>query len=206
MEKIRIHTILLKTAILVVLVFTYFGFTAFVEKKKVLKPISVAEFEKFVEATNYKTDAEKYGWSIVQTDLYNFTVVENANWKIPDGINKVKFKKNPVTQVSYNDALAYCKWKDVRLPNYNEYWDLVKNDKRPLVYNYNFPISSVETYNIVGNVWDITIDENNKNEVRLAGGSLYCAPNTCNGINKDAVLFVDKETGNTHIGFSVVVD
>ena len=27
------------------------------------------------------TDAEKYGWSIVQTDAFNYKIVEGANWK-----------------------------------------------------------------------------------------------------------------------------
>ena len=37
-----------------------------------LNPVSYAHFEKFINETNYITDAEKYGWSIVQLDVYNF--------------------------------------------------------------------------------------------------------------------------------------
>ncbi|MFC2175346.1 SUMF1/EgtB/PvdO family nonheme iron enzyme [Bacteroidota bacterium] len=174
-----------------------------------LKPVSYAEFEQFIDATQYVTDAEKYGWSIVQLDVYTFKKVANANWKKPDGFNKVNSGKLPVTQVSYNDALAYCKWAKKRLPSYDEYWEIVKSDTRIIVSENKLDISEVDKVNVVGNVWDITEVENNEsvrlNEpVRLAGGSLFCSENTCHGTVKERELFVDKETGNIHVGFSVL--
>lgn len=173
------------------------------EKEITLKPVSYSEFEKFVNATNYVTDAEKYGWSVVQIDVYNFKIVDHANWRIPDGINKVSSGELPVTQVSFNDALAYCKWAKKRLPTYNEYWEIVKNDDRMVVSENKLPISEVAKVNIVGNVWDITKNKNSE-LVRLAGGSLFCSKNTCHGTTKERELYVDKETANIHIGFSVM--
>jgi hypothetical protein len=173
------------------------------KKPTSLKPVSYAEFEEFVNETNYITDAEKYGWSIVQVDVYNFKTVEAANWRVPDGINKVKSSKLPVTQVSYNDALAYCKWTNKRLPTYEEYWEIVQHDTRTIVSDNDLPISEVEQVNVVGNVWDITESKNVKN-IRLAGGSLFCSPSTCHGTVKERELFVDKETANIHIGFCVL--
>lgn len=178
-------------------------FSSCKEKEINLKPVSYNDFELFVNETKYITDAEKYGWSIVQIDVYNFKKVDNANWRKPDGLNKVTSGKFPVTQVSYNDALAYCKWAKKRLPNYNEYWEIVKNDKRIIVSENKLPISEIDKVNIVGNVWDITENDNNQ-LVRLAGGSLFCSENTCHGTVKERELFVDKETGNIHIGFSVL--
>lgn len=178
-------------------------FSSCKEKEINLKPVSYNDFDLFVKDTKYITDAEKYGWSIVQIDVYNFKKVDNANWRKPDGINKVSSGKLPVTQVSYNDALAYCKWSKKRLPNYNEYWEIVKNDKRIIVSENKLPISEIDKVNIVGNVWDITENGNNQ-LVRLAGGSLFCSKNTCHGTVKERELFVDKETGNIHIGFSVL--
>ena len=49
-----------------------------------LHVVSYEEFETFVNATVYVTDAEKYGWSFVQKDVYNFEVVEGATWRKPD--------------------------------------------------------------------------------------------------------------------------
>lgn len=168
-----------------------------------LIPVTYAEFESFVNETGYITDAEKYGWSIVQIDVYNFKKVKSANWRIPNGINLVPSGKLPVTQVSYNDALAYCQWAKKRLPSYEEYWENVKNDNRVIVSENKFPISEIDTVNIVGNVWDITKSEKN-NSIRIAGGSLFCSINTCHGTVKERELYVDKETGNIHIGFSVI--
>ena len=173
------------------------------QKPTSLKPVSYAEFEEFVNETNYSTDAEKYGWSIVQLDVYNFKTVNGANWRLPDGINKVKSSTLPVTQVSYNDAIAYCKWANKRLPTYEEYWELVQHDTRVIVSDNDLPISEVEQFNVVGNVWDITESKNAKN-IRLAGGSLFCSPSTCHGTVKERELFVDKETANIHIGFCVL--
>lgn len=172
-------------------------------KKNNLTPVSYNQFELFVTETGYITDAEKYGWSIVQTDVDHFKTVKNANWKIPDGLNKPSSKELPVTQVSYNDALAYCKWAKKRLPSYEEYWKLVKNDSRIIVSDNKFPISKIDEVNIVGNVWDITEIEKD-NLVRLAGGSLFCSKTTCHGTVKERELFVDRETGNIHVGFSVI--
>ncbi|NQY09436.1 MAG: SUMF1/EgtB/PvdO family nonheme iron enzyme [Flavobacteriales bacterium] len=168
-----------------------------------LLPVSYAQFEMFVNETDYVTDAEKYGWSIVQQDVYNFYTADSAVWTKPDGVNKPPSKDLPVTQVSYNDAIAYCKWAGARLPTYDEFWEYVKTDERLINDDYRKPISPVDEVNIVGNVWDIT-EASHKDSVRLAGGSLFCSKNTCDGTIKARVLYVDKETGNIHIGFSVI--
>jgi hypothetical protein len=173
------------------------------QKELTLKPVSYSEFEQFVNETKYVTDAEKYRWSIVQMDVYFFTKVKNANWRKPDGMHSVSSGELPITQVSYNDAVAYCKWANKRLPSYNEYWELVKDDRRIIVSENKLPISKINEVNIVGNVWDITKIENNES-VRLAGGSLFCSEQTCHGTIKERELFVDRETGNIHIGFSAI--
>ena len=166
-----------------------------------LKPVSVADFREFIDDSNYITDAEKYGWSIVQTDAFNFKIVEGANWKKPDGINN-SIDSLPVTQVSYNDAVAYSKWVGLSLPTYEQYWEIVDDDDRLIVSDNLYPILPVNDVNVVGNVWDIT-KPINSNKVRLAGGSIFCSIDTCHGTQKDRELFIDKETGNIHVGFSL---
>jgi len=178
-------------------------FSSCSKTEKNLMPVSYAQFEEFVTQTGYITDAEKYGWSIVQIDVDNFKKVDNANWRTPDAVNKPGSKELPITQVSYNDAIAYCKWAKKRLPTYDEYWELIKNDSRIIVAENKYPISNINEVNILGNVWDITAIENEK-AVRLAGGSLFCSKTTCHGTVKERELFVDRETGNTNVGFCVI--
>jgi formylglycine-generating enzyme required for sulfatase activity len=168
-----------------------------------LEVVTYAQFERFVSETGYVTDAEKFGWSIVQQDVYNFIKVKGADWRKPDGSHAPTSKKLPVTQVSYNDAVAYCKWSNSRLPTYDEYWLFIENDKRKVISDNNGFIAAANTVNILGNVWEITSTENNGN-IRLAGGSLFCSPNTCHGTTKERELYVDKQTGNLHIGFAVI--
>lgn len=163
-----------------------------------LKTVSVKEFKEFINATGYITSAEQYGWSFVQQDVYDYKIVNGANWLKPDGIN-LSADYLPVTQVSYSDAIEYCKWAGVSLPTYDQYWELVSSDDRLIVSDNMYPISSVESVNIIGNVWDITEPENS-NQVRLAGGSLFCSIDTCHGTQEERELYVDKETGNIHIG------
>ena len=167
-----------------------------------LKTVSVKEFKEFINATGYITSAEQYGWSFVQQDVYDYEIVNGANWLKPDGIY-LSADSLPVTQVSYNDAIEYCKWAGVSLPTYDQYWELVSSDDRLIVSDNMYPISSVESVNIIGNVWDITEPENS-NQVRLAGGSLFCSIDTCHGTQEERELYVDKETGNIHIGFSIL--
>ncbi|WP_373074491.1 SUMF1/EgtB/PvdO family nonheme iron enzyme [Zeaxanthinibacter enoshimensis] len=171
-------------------------------KKGSLKAITVSEYTSFVEETGYTTDAEKYGWSVVQNSVFGYKVVEGANWRMPDGLHPSS-PDLPVTQVSYNDAKAYCEWAGVRLPTYREYWKLVKEDERPIISDQKGPVSPAGTVNIVGNVWDITSTTKNS-QVRLAGGSIFCSENTCHGTRPEREFYVDLETGNIHIGFSVV--
>ncbi|HEX8463744.1 MAG TPA: formylglycine-generating enzyme family protein [Abditibacterium sp.] len=96
--------------------------------------VSNTEFEEFVEATNYVTEAEKFGWSYVFTkhatskarensrgeaDGANWWLgVEGACWKRPEGpgSNLKKRADHPVVHVSWHDAMAFCAWSGKSLP------------------------------------------------------------------------------------------
>lgn len=171
--------------------------------KYYLQPITVEAFEQFVTETNYITDAEQYGWSIVQYNVFEFDVAENATWRVPNGIDSAKIGYQ-VTQVSYNDARAYCKWANKRLPTYEEYWQLTELDKRKVAFDTT-DFAKVHETNVKGNFWEITAS-NDPMKVRLAGGSIFCNTTTCNGTSKDRELYVDATTGNIHISFAVVME
>ncbi len=69
-------------------------------------PVTVGQFKKFVEETGYVTDAEKGmgSWQFWEGD---WTVRLDGNWKNP---YFEQGEDHPVVSVSWNDAVAYCRW------------------------------------------------------------------------------------------------
>lgn len=100
--------------------------------------VSNREFAAFVRATQYVTEAEQAGQSYVfhlqvaeaeraqyaaVAGLPWWLIVDYACWQRPQGPGSQAslHPGHPVVHVSWNDALAYCQWADVRLPSEAEW-------------------------------------------------------------------------------------
>jgi sulfatase modifying factor 1 len=81
-------------------------------------PVTNAQFERFVKASGYKTAAEKRGKAWVYKDG-KWREIAGANWRAPAGAGSSIAGKehHPVVSVSWEDAMAFCKWGGYRLPS-----------------------------------------------------------------------------------------
>lgn len=101
--------------------------------------VTNAEFGEFVKATEYETEAEKFGDSFVFDQLLSnetkeeitqavrdapwWLPVKGASWYHPEGLDSDVQNRwdHPVIHVSWNDAVAYCEWARKRLPTEAEW-------------------------------------------------------------------------------------
>jgi formylglycine-generating enzyme required for sulfatase activity len=84
-------------------------------------PVTVRQFERFVQATGYRTTAEAEGSSYVY-DGERWRRVAGACWRTA-WYRGEQTGDHPVVQVSRRDAEAFCSWSGGRLPQPQE-WEL----------------------------------------------------------------------------------
>jgi len=75
--------------------------------------VTVEEFERFVAATDYRTEAEREGWGWILDTVW--VKRDNVSWRKPfgDAADTVYREYKgivPVLQVTWNDCVAYCAW------------------------------------------------------------------------------------------------
>ncbi|MEL7585887.1 MAG: formylglycine-generating enzyme family protein [Prolixibacteraceae bacterium] len=117
-------------------------------------PVTVSEFRGFVKATGYRTDADKFGNSgVFDFKVQNWTLMSGANWEYPLGKEAARAADDhPVTQVSWNDAIAYCNWLGKRLPTEAE-WEFAARCGGKDQSRFSWGSELISNGKYMANVW-----------------------------------------------------
>ncbi len=153
-------------------------------------PVTVAQFRIFVNSTNYKTEAERFGDSgVFNLEEQRWTLLPGAYWEKPFGPDGPDAKDNhPVTHVTWNDAVQFASWAGKRLPTEAE-WEYAarsgKNTKNKFSWGNKVSVNG----KYFANTWQgkITAPE-------VKDGYLYTSP---------VGAFGENEAGLTDMGGNV---
>lgn len=190
-------------------------------------PITVSQFTRFVEQTNYQTDAELKNTctALVKGEI---TPIENSNWRDP-GFKQ--YPNSPVVCVSQNDAQSYANWlrnqtgAAYRLPTEDE-WEIAARagsstkfwwgdefhageantgwSGTPWSNTSTSPVSAFKPnqlglYDTVGNVWQWT----SSSRGIAKGGAWNFSPEMAAA---DKQLYLSPSSAANYLGFRVVRD
>ncbi len=194
--------------------------------------VSVGEFQKFADQTNYLTTADSIGWSAYfSPETHQWETDSLLNWRRP--MPQVQAKGQiPVAQVSYYDACAYCHWKGGRLPTASEWDKAAEGEVIPgniwegIFPNHDFgydgyvmqpaPIGSFKpnqlgVHDLFGNVWEWTSTVSShpttgEQGYVIKGGSFLCEPNVCRGYIPRFFQVTPPSSSLNHLGFRCVYE
>ena len=156
-------------------------------------PVTVGEFRKFVKATGYQTEAERFGdagvfnveklqqmvadagYEVASMEKLSYQgmydlqsrgweLVKGAYWEYPLGPDHPQAQDDhPVTQVSWNDATAYAQWAGKRLPTEVE-WEFAARSGTNSQNQYSWGNELAPDGVFKANVWEGNFPISNNEE------------------------------------------
>jgi len=171
--------------------------------------VTNADFAAFVTATHYVTDAEHNpdpadypeipkdkllpggaaftppsgAMQATEDPMRWWSFVPGADWRHPDGPDStiVGHDNDPVVQVSYNDALAYARWKGRELPTETQYEYAARGNLDGKTYAWGDELTPGGKYQ--ANVWQGTFPANNTGADGFTGRApVGCFPPNAYGL------------------------
>lgn len=147
--------------------------------------VTNTQFESFIQATGYKTEAEEFGWSFVFKSFLStvtakkvkqvvqgtpwWCAVEGADWRHPEGpdSNLEERMDHPAVHVSWNDALAYCQWAGKRLVTEAEWEFAARGGLEQKIYPWGDELTPEGVH--LCNIWQGSFPKKNTMEDGYAG-------------------------------------
>lgn len=143
--------------------------------------VSNGDFDRFVRETSYVTEAESFGDSFVfggfldepTKELYHdyrvlqaewWYRVNGTDWRHPNGpqSNINGHEDLPVVHVSWNDATAYCDWRNKRLPTEDEWEAACRGKKQRRLFPWGDNLMAKKRHWM--NIWQGLFPDHNSEE------------------------------------------